>query len=393
MLAIKNNLMAVNAARYLGRSYDALASSVERLSSGLRINSAKDDAAGLAVRELMRADIAVMQQGSRNTQDGISMLQTMEGAMSTIDACLVRMKQLAEQASTGSYSPAQREIMNSEFEEMAAEVDRISMSTKFNDIAMLNKIDDASDVKVRFGTGSDDEINIERADMTKIGLEINAGAGAAEYMVTSAGVDTTAGWITGNASTFSITFDTEPAIVTAAFAAQAYSMEQVRDAINTASQAASDYDAAKIVYDSETQLYRLKVSAKAAGDLADPAVVCTIANLLPADFLNINGTAGGTVNILDVGAAVDALSSVTIAIGKKDEARAGFGYKMNRLESTRQVLDIQAENLMVAESRISDVDVATEMAVMTRNQVLAQAGVAMLAQANAMPQMALTLLR
>ncbi|MBC8472207.1 MAG: flagellin, partial [Planctomycetes bacterium] len=92
MLAIKNNLMAVNAARHLGQSYDALSRSVERLSSGLRINSAKDDAAGLAVRELMRADIAVIQQGARNALDGISMLQTMEGAMATIDNALVRMQ-------------------------------------------------------------------------------------------------------------------------------------------------------------------------------------------------------------------------------------------------------------------------------------------------------------
>ena len=141
MLAIKNNMMAANAARYLGKSYDALATSVERLSSGLRINSAKDDAAGMAVRELMRADISVIDQGVRNTQDGISMLQTMEGAMATIDNALVRMKQLAEQASTGSYSSAQRVIMNNEFAEMAAEMDRISKSTKFNGIAMLNTTD------------------------------------------------------------------------------------------------------------------------------------------------------------------------------------------------------------------------------------------------------------
>ena len=103
MLAIKNNLMAENAARNLGTSYDALATSVERLSSGMRINSAKDDAAGLAVRELMRADIAVLQQGARNAQDGISMLQTMEGAMAVIDEAIVRMKELAMQAATGTY--------------------------------------------------------------------------------------------------------------------------------------------------------------------------------------------------------------------------------------------------------------------------------------------------
>jgi flagellin len=114
MLAVKNNIMAENAARHLGRSYNSLAKSVERLSSGLRINTAKDDAAGLAVRELLRADIAQFRQGSRNAQDAISMLQTAEGAMQVIDELLIRMKELAEQAATGTYSSAQRSIMNAE---------------------------------------------------------------------------------------------------------------------------------------------------------------------------------------------------------------------------------------------------------------------------------------
>ena len=105
------------------------------------------------------------------------------------------------------------------------------------------------------------------------------------------------------------------------------------------------------------------------------------------------GGAGAGLNILTVAGAEAAITAVTAAINTKDQTRAAFGYKMNRLESTISIIDIQAENLMAAESRISDVDVSTEMAVLTRNQVLAQAGVAMLAQANAMPQMALTLLR
>jgi flagellin len=268
MLAIKNNIMAANAARYLGQSYDALAKSVERLSSGLRINSAKDDAAGMAVRELMRADIAVLQQGARNAQDGISLLQTMEGALQTIDNCLVRMKQLAEQAATGSYSSAQRAIMDSEFDEMAEEIERIATSTDFNGIKML---DNTSAVSIHFGDASD-LISITGSDMTKSGLGIDA--------------------------------------------------------------------------------------------------------------LNIDAAAS----------AKSALATLDSAISAKDSARAKFGYKMNRLESTGEVLAIQAENLMAAESRISDVDVATEMAELTRNQVLAQAGTAMLAQANSIPQMALTLL-
>ena len=271
MLAIKNNLMSVNAARHLSNSYDALSKSVERLSSGLRINSAKDDAAGLAVRELMRADIAVIQQGARNAQDGISMLQTMEGAMATIDDILVRMQSLAEQAATGSYSSAQRTIMHNEFDEMRQEIDRIAGATKFNGIKML---DNTSTVSIHFGELTSDKIDVAGSNMT------SASGGLA---ITALNIDTAA-------------------------------------------------------------------SAKAA------------------------------------------LSTLDSAIGTKDTARAKFGYKMNRLEGTVNVLNIQSENLLQAESRVSDVDVATEMAEMTRNQVLAQAGISMLAQANTMPQMALNLL-
>ena len=272
MLAIKNNIMAANAARNLGKSYDALAKSVERLSSGLRINGAKDDAAGLAVRELMRADIAVTQQGIRNAQDGVSMLQTMEGAMATIDDSLVRMKQLAEQAATGSYSDEQRAIMNDEFGEMAEEITRIAGATKFNGIAMLNNSAAAAAVSIVFG-GASDLITVAGQKMTAVGLGISA--------------------------------------------------------------------------------------------------------------TSISSTAS----------AISALQTLDSAIALKDTARAAFGYKMNRLESTIAILDVQAENLMSAESRISDVDVATEMATLTRTQVLSQAGIAMLSQANQMPQMALTLLR
>ena len=170
MLAIKNNLMAANAARYLGQSYDALATSVERLSSGLRINSASDDAAGMAVRELMRADIAVLQQGARNAQDGVSMLQTMEGAMQVQDNLLVRMQQLAEQAATGSYSSAQRVIMDNEFDQLVDEIQRIATATDFNGIKML---DNSATVSVHFG-GATDKIDIVGSKMTKAGLGISA---------------------------------------------------------------------------------------------------------------------------------------------------------------------------------------------------------------------------
>ena len=275
MLAIKSNMMAQNAARHLATSYDSLARSVERLSSGLRINSARDDAAGLAVRELMRADIAVLRQGAKNAQDGISMLQTAEGVMQTIDGCLVRMKELAEQAATGTYTVTQRGLMDDEFQEMADEIDRIAQATEFNSIVLLN--DSAgSAVKIQVGDGSTanvDYIEVNKVDVSKTGLSI--------------------------------------------------------------------------------------------------------------DSLDISSVAG----------AQSAMAAVATAIDTKDSARASFGAKMNRLENTIDTLNVQAENLATAESRISDVDVANEMTSLTRNQVLAQAGVAMLAQANTMPQLALMLLQ
>jgi flagellin len=272
MLAIKNNLMAENASRHVASSYDSLAKSVERLSSGLRIVGASDDAAGLAVRELMRADVAVLNQGARNAQDAISMLQTAEGALQVVDELLIRMKELAEQSATGSYSGTQRNIMNNEFTQLAEEIERIANTTSFNGITMLNA-SGATTIHVGSGNTSNDKVDVNMVDVTKSGLGI--------------------------------------------------------------------------------------------------------------DSLSIGGQAS----------AAAALGTLSTAISTKDSARAAFGYMMNRLEATSQILNIQAENMMAAESRISDVDVAKEMSALTRNQVLAQAGTSMLAQANQIPQLAMSLLR
>lgn len=157
-LVINNNMMAANTARILGNTYNRLATSTQRLSSGLRINSAADDAAGLAIRELMRSDIAGMRQGIRNAADGISMLQTAEGAMAVIDEKLTRLKELAEQAATGTYTTVQREIINSEYQAMAAEIDRIANSTQFNGVKLLDgsmsAIHQGKGMKIHFGTGN-----------------------------------------------------------------------------------------------------------------------------------------------------------------------------------------------------------------------------------------------
>lgn len=435
MLAIKNNMMAANAARYLGKSYDALAQSVQRLSSGLRINSAADDAAGMAVSQSMQADVTVLDQGSRNAQDGISMLQTMEGAMGTMDNALVRMKQLAEQASTGSYTSAQRIIMNNEFAQMGAEVDRIAKSTEFNGIGMLNTVSDASDVTVRFGTGTNDAIGISRSDMTQSGLGITTG-NAGEQATSDFGASTlsstflsVAGTSGTDHATLHIQFTgpsstTEDAVNLTLDGGKSYTLQNVIDAINAksenngndASGNSKNYAMASAVWDSTHNVYELKLTSRTGtmtglnmtlatttnADVTDASSNTILAKNNTATSLlggagygdeKLKAAAGTGINILDAASANAALTAVTDAISTQDAARAKFGYMINRLQSTGEVLGIQKENLQTAQSRISDVDVATEMATLTRNQVLAQAGTAMLAQANSIPQMALTLLK
>ncbi len=200
-LVINHNLMAANAARNLGAAFTLLGSSVSRLSSGLRITGAADDAAGLAIRELMRADIAAMHQGVRNVNDAISLIQTADGAAQVIDEKLIRMKELAEQAATGTYNSDQRMIIDSEYQAMASEITRIADATDFNGIYLLNgNLSSATHVgsglqatgrlKVHFGTGNDsaeDYYYIRIGNMTASALGVgNASTlGGAGYTIST----------------------------------------------------------------------------------------------------------------------------------------------------------------------------------------------------------------
>ncbi len=284
-LVINHNLMAMNAARSLSFTYSRLSTSVARLASGLRINSAADDAAGLAIREMMRTDIRVLNQGVRNANDAVSLIQTADGALSVIDEKLTRMKELAEQAATGTYTSAQRLIMDSEYQAMASEITRIANATDFNGVKLLDGSlsSTGTQMKIHFGTGNS---------------------------------------------------------------------------------SAEDY-------------YYIRINAATASALG-------VGNSIGA------GTAGYTISTQ--AAAQEALGAIDSAISAKDNIRANLGALANRLANTISNLTIQAENLQAAESRISDVDVATEMTEFVRNQILTQAAVAMLAQANALPQLALSLI-
>ena len=292
-LVINHNMMAMNAARNLGHSYGRLATSTQRLSSGLRINGSADDAAGLAIRELMRAEIAAMNQGIRNANDGISLLQTADGALQIIDEKLIRMKELAEQASTGTYNSQQRLMIESEYQQMASEITRIALSTDFNGIKLLNGslsgthdgsgLESKGDLKIHFGTSNSSD---------------------------------------------------------------------------------EDY-------------YYVRIGSATASALG----------------VGNQAADGPGKTISTQQAAQQALDAINSAIDDKDKIRAHLGAMQNRLENTVSNLQIMAENLQAAESRISDVDVATEMTEFVRNQILTQSAVAMLSQANSLPQMALQLIQ
>ena len=290
---INNNSMATTVANNLTSHYGNLKTTTERLSTGLRVNSAADDAAGLAIRELMRTDIAALQQGVRNANDAISLLQTADGALGIIDEKLTRMKELAEQAATGTYDSTQRLMIESEYQAMASEITRIANATDFNGIHLLN--------------GNLSSSTHDGSGMTSTGkMKVHFGS---------------------------------------------------------ANDSAEDY-------------YYIQIGTSTASALGvgNEAV----------------STDGRTISTQE--AAQKALVAVTNAVVSKDKIRAHLGALQNRLENTISNLTTQTQNLQAAESRISDVDVATEMTAFVRNQILTQSAVAMLSQANSMPQMAMQLI-
>lgn len=290
-LVINYNGMAAKTATALSSSYNSLNTSTRRLSSGLRVQSAADDAAGLAVRELMRSDIAALNQGVRNANDAVSMVQTADGALGIIDEKLVRMKELAEQAATGTYDSTQRLMIDSEYQAMASEITRIANATDFAGIQLLNgNLSGTHNGKGLRATGK---------------LRVHFGSG---------------------------------------------------------NDSAKDY-------------YEIEIASVTASSLGIGG-----------------GTKGKAASISTQSAAAAALVGIQNAIVSKDKIRASLGAMQNRLESTVSNLKIQSDNLAAAESRISDVDVALEMTQFVRSQILTQSAVSMLAQANNVPRMALSLI-
>ena len=273
---INTNVMSLTSQRNLNRSQDAMKTSLQRLSSGLRINSAKDDAAGLAISERFTAQIRGLNQAARNASDAISLAQTAEGALSEIASNLQRMRELAVQSANATNSTSDRDSLNSEFSALAAEIIRVTSATDFNGVKVIGAA-------------------------TTLSFQIGANATA------------------------------------------------------------------------DNQLALSTVNVAAASGVADLAGT------------TIAGSTGS--------AAISALATMDVAINAVSSARADFGVLQNRFESVVRNVQNVSENLSAARSRIRDADFAQETSELTRTQILQQAGISMLAQANSLPQNVLSLLQ
>ncbi len=490
-LSVNHNLMAYGVSRQLSAHYDTLADSVRRLSTGLRVERAADDATGLAIRELMRADIKALGQGARNANDAISLIQTADGALQIIDEKLIRMKELAEQAATGTYDSTQRLIINSEFQQMASEIDRIAKATDFNGVKLLDGslsgrhdgtgagsadgLSSTGALKVHFGTANDsaeDYYYVEIGDCTLAGLGLREGGAAGgggvggggagyggvpilservqngkvveynsgfiSFGIIPAGSTNISLYLNDGAQPDDILIFNRKGELLAGNPMNQWSYIPVGSEYSESNGflPGAVYDSHKVNgtgtflnYVSSNYLYNFTVDGMNFGytgstkdfnpNTRDPVEKLTIDYVTEDLVLVVAGigvfnfsaswtampTAGGggvvppgdpngdIISISTQELAQRALNRLDNAIVRKDQIRAHLGATQNRLENTVTNLNVQAESLQAAESRISDVDVATEMTTFVRNQVLTQSATSMLAQANAFPHMLLQLLQ
>lgn len=393
-MVVQHNLTAMNANRQLGITTGSQAKSSEKLSSGYRINRAGDDAAGLKISEKMRSQVRGLNKASSNAQDGISLIQTAEGALNEAHSILQRMNELSVQGANDTNQNIDRDAINQELTALTEELDRISTTTQFNKQNLLDG--SFSDKKLQVGANAGQSINITigKMDAKSLGLtDIKYFEG--QKNVSYAGISYMGTEYTYNAKMSAASNQTafkEAAIKTgeAAFTKDMIAMTQSGKFTLTGNSAGS---------------FTTMVSAEAKGKDAlgkkyGAAASNAWANLL-ANAKVSTVTVGGlgasasmaTPNVDSYDKANATLQAVQGAINRVSTQRSALGALQNRLEHTVANLDNVSENTQSAESRIRDTDMASEMVEYSKNNILAQAGQSMLAQANQSTQGVLSLLR
>ena len=424
-LRVNNNIAALNAYRNLSVTDGQMSKSLEKLSSGFRINRAADDAAGLAISEGLRSQIGGLKVAVRNTQDGISVVQTAEGALTETHSILQRMRDLSVQASnSGGLNDDAKGNIQSEIVQLKSELDRIANTTTFNGKKLLDGTFTAN-FQVGANAGETIGVNVGTA-MGAAGLGVNGvdvtakgaysfasgtGTTAGTVVISTAAADNASAAMTINAATtnaFSSAAGYEALTGTISFGGKPFDLGTV-----DYSNADGDNNSATTTYTSTQMLTVLNTAAKSAlGLTTDPfasaagaltfGVKDAVAGFTEAGGIPVGSTAGtptvqqlnaATATFTGAGGAQDAIDKLDAAIKKVSTTRADLGAIQNRFDHTINNLNVAVENLTASESRIRDADMAQEMVQFTRNQILSQAGTAMLAQANQASQGVLSLLR
>ena len=396
-MSINTNVVSINAQRNLGLSGGSLSTSMQRLSSGLRVNSAKDDAAGLAIAERMSTQVKGLAVASRNANDGISLAQTAEGALGKVGDMLQRMRELAVQSGNATNSKSDREALQAELAQLRDEVDRVAKTTSFNGSKLLDGSFTGAVFQV--GANSGDNITVGALANTKVAELGNSTYGKGAN-IAAAGVKTdAAASISQGDVTITITGANNTAVKAKiekdVNVTEDEALGKVIDAINS-----KTADTGVIAfYNTETKNIELRATENQDdGEAIANIAIDTGSSIAAVDVTAGAFTAGGSKGIdaikIDTQAgAWEALQRIDQAIDKVSKARGELGAIQTRFEKSVENIDIQNENLSAARGRIIDADFAQETANLSRTQILQQAGTAMVAQANQLPQQVLSLLR
>ncbi|MCA9847211.1 MAG: flagellin [Dehalococcoidia bacterium] len=395
-LQINTNVAALNAQRNLGRTNRTLGGLFEQLSSGMRVNRAADDAAGLAISEKMRAQIRGMRQGQRNAQDGISMLQTAEGALGEVHGILQRVRELAIQAGNTTLSSSDRAAIGEEMLALRSEVDNISNRTRFNGQQLLTG---ALAVTLDGAASTADTVTstANGATVSVASIDVSRAESSSTYNLANTGAVLTAS-VTTSGYTRSETFTVQDM---GANATQAIDFEQLGITINVA----HDANAGNVTGATIATAFNGTTAVTTASSSAIFRVGAEVGDDVALSFQDMRasalGSAGNKLSTLiadnsavSTSAKADTLvTSIDEAIEQVSTFRAQLGAAQNQMETAVNSLAVSVENLSASESRIRDADIAQVSSELVAKQIMQQAGVSVLSQANTAPQAVLSLLQ
>ncbi|TAN26607.1 MAG: FliC/FljB family flagellin [Castellaniella sp.] len=417
MAVINTNYLSLVAQGNLTKSQSALGTAIERLSSGLRINSAKDDAAGQAIANRFTANITGLTQAGRNANDGISIAQTTEGALNEINNNLQRIRELSVQAANGTNSSSDLASIQGEIQQRLSEIDRVSAQTQFNGVHVLAK---DGNLTIQVGANDNETININLKQITAGTLGLGGFSVSGPTINSSGQIVQADGTTTASAvatadfqKVFGSSTQFTASSVSFGSGAQASFAQQLGIAsgsVSLGSTLTADgrgnwYASVSITPSNATEVQNLASRGITVGANGQPLASGTASTFYVAvspQSTTSTGTATAayTLNSSDLsvaslttGSTANPLNKLDQALAQVDSLRGGLGAVQNRFESTIANLNNTVTNLSAARSRIQDADYATEVSNMTRSQILQQAGTAVLAQANQVPQTVLSLLK